>query len=180
MRQKREWPFTVGTAGDRIPADTMQQVLNVLRDFPGKRMKISLALVRKRRSDPQNRFYWGVVVPLVTKMFVDYGNDVAADDVHRFLKGKIGGMVKPIVLRNGEQVSFVVDTSTKLTTYEWEMWMEKIRAWAASIDLFIPYPNEDCAHQWTTSTDPRTGRPVDICSECGTVGKVQNARKTEA
>lgn len=143
MRQKKEFLFTVGTAGGRIPAETMQSVINVLQSFPGRRMKISLGFVRKKRSDPQNRFYWGVVVPIVTQMFVEYGNEVDAEDVHRFLKGKVGGMTKPIVDRDGAVVTFVVDTSTKLTTYEWEVWMEKIRAWAASIDLFLPYPNEE-------------------------------------
>lgn len=143
MRQKREFHFTVGTAGGRIPAETMQAILNLLKDYGGKRVKISVALVRRKRSDPQNRFYWGVVVPLVLQMFLDYGNEVDGDDVHRFLKGKVGGMKKPIFDRNGEILSWSVDTSTKLSTYEWEVWMEKIRAWAAPIDLFIPMPNEE-------------------------------------
>jgi len=102
---------------------------------------ITVAKQVKRRSGNQNAFYYGVVLPLITALFREYGDNICPEEVHRYLKGTIGGYKKPITTPDGE-VIWHVDTSTKLTTAEWEVWMDLIRAWAAARGVQVPYPNE--------------------------------------
>jgi hypothetical protein len=140
--QKREFIFTVEKTG-AMPATVLGEFLSTLARFPERPIKVTISNVKKYRTDPQNRFYWGVVVPLVQRRFEEFGNIVDAEEVHRFLKGKVGGMTRPIVKKGGQVIAYVVDTSTKLSTAEWEDWLTKIRAWGADFDLQIPFPNEE-------------------------------------
>ncbi len=61
--------------GGRIPAEVSRAVATALRRMEGKRVIVSLREHKRTRSNNQNRYYWGVVVPLVLEMFVDAGND---------------------------------------------------------------------------------------------------------
>jgi hypothetical protein len=105
-------------------------IRDVIRKFEGKRIKVTLA-----------NYYWGVVLKYVHEMFLEYGNDVSSDDCHEFLKEHVGKLFKEIEGPGGE-IRTIVRSSTELSTSEWEDYMEKIRAWSASVGLQIPLPNE--------------------------------------
>lgn len=139
MKQSMSFDFKSSNAS--IPMPIMQQVMRGLRVLEGKDVRITVEEIKRRRSDKQNRYYWGCLIPMVTEMFLDAGNTIDGEQVHEFLKEHVGALKDTISDPNGV-IHTVVRSSTKLTTAEWENYMERIRAWAADFGLLIPTPNE--------------------------------------
>lgn len=137
---KREFVIRLDEQG-KFPDSLKSALQDIFARFPGKQLKLVISLYRRRRSNPQNAFYFGVVVPLVRQMFIDAGNQITPEETHYYIKKEIWRHIKKIKLPNGETKE-VVDTSTKLTTSEWEDNLEKTRVWAAEFGLELPYPNE--------------------------------------
>lgn len=48
----------------------------IVKAFKGKRIEVSIKQRYKQRSSPQNRYYWGVVVPSILIAFIELGNDL--------------------------------------------------------------------------------------------------------
>jgi hypothetical protein len=133
-------------SGGKIPLEVSRAVAVALRHLDGKRVIVSLREHRARRSNPQNRYYWGVVVPLVLQMFVEAGNDTTAEEVHEYMKEHVGGLSRVLIGPDGKRRP-VVRSSTTLDTSEWEDFMEKVRAWAAALGCQIPLPHEGLIHE---------------------------------
>lgn len=94
----------------------------------------------KRRSNPQNAYYWGCVIPLVKHGLKDLGHNWSEDDVHDVLKGLF--LKRKKELPNGEEVETVIST-TKLTTEEFNEYLEQIAQWSAEyLSVTIPPPGE--------------------------------------
>lgn len=136
----REFIAQVSGAG-LLPGKTSREIADLIRSMPGKRVRIRVGLYRKKRSSHQNAYYWGVVVPLVTGMFRDAGNYCDEEDVHAFLKLRVGKLSQVIVTPDGEVVKTLGSTA-RLTTTEFSAYVEMIRAWAAEFGLSIPLPWE--------------------------------------
>ena len=73
----------------------------------------------KDRSIDQNSYYWGVVIKLTSE-----ASGHAANEQHKEFKAKfLGGR-----------------STTKLTTKEFEDYIEQIRAWSSEQNIIIPDP----------------------------------------
>ena len=95
----------------------------------------------KGRSNPQNRYYWGVVVSLISDS-IGY----TRDEVHEMLKHKFLTSMESIKnTRTG--ISYLIPkekSTTQLDTKEWEQFMSEIREWSSmALNIFIPEPNEE-------------------------------------
>jgi hypothetical protein len=89
---------------------------------------------RSKRSIKENSYYWGVVVEILRDYF---GYETyEAEEVHDGLK------LKFLRIHEGEALETVRST-TKLSTVEFEDYLEKIRRWASKEhNCYIPLPNE--------------------------------------
>ena len=134
-------PIITPITNGNVSEPARKAIKQVLRNFEGKTVRIEISQNRKKRSCKQNAFYFGVVLPIVSRMFNESGNDANQETIHTFLKGNIGGMKKAIVSPDGE-VLWQVESSVKMSTADFEEWLEKIRAWAAPFGVEIPFPNE--------------------------------------
>ena len=130
--------------GGRVSPSVREQLMNFIIGSEGKEISIMLSRVGKKRTNKQNAFYWGVVIPMVTEFMQEAGNDVDGEDVHLYLKGEVGKLREVIHLPSGE-IAMITQTSTQLSTQEWEIYIEKIRRWAAEFSLLIPFPGESIA-----------------------------------
>lgn len=130
----------------QLPREATERLRHVLLSLDGKPVRVTVEEVKRRRSSNQNAYYWGVVVAMVTQLFRDAGNMVDAEDVHRFLKLRVGKLAQVVVLPDGEVVKSLGSTA-KLSTQEFELYMERVRAWAAEHNCFIPLPNEAAAEE---------------------------------
>lgn len=117
--------------------------------FNGHTIEVIFKRKRKRRSNEQNKYYWGVVVPHIVAAMIDLGNDALqigngehAEAVHEFLKAQILDNGEDIVLADGV-VKKLRPTTTKLTTVEMMEYLDKVGRWAAEyLNITIPEPNE--------------------------------------
>lgn len=137
--QKIEFEGVV--SGGHFPAPVRLGISDALRRMEGKRMLLTLREPKKQRSNPQNRYYWGVVIKHVMQMFIDAGNNVSKDEVHEYLKAHIGKLTMVIETPDGMKRT-ITQSSRELDTKDAEIYFEKIRAWAAGFGCEIPLPNE--------------------------------------
>ncbi len=91
------------------------------------------------RSNEQNRYYWGVVVRLISEHtgFTD-------NEVHEILK-HIHLVKRLFIKTNSKDDNVWITRSTRdLKTSEMEEYLSKCRMWASTeLGVFIPEPNED-------------------------------------
>lgn len=139
---KKAVEFISAVQGGKISPVVAGNIARLLRLAEGKRVKITLQQVKKRRSNRQNAYYWGVVVPAVLEMFLEAGNSITEEGVHDFLKAYVGKLVKHVKQPNGS-IAVVLGSTADLRTLEFEDYLEKCRAWAAEMGCVIPLPNEE-------------------------------------
>jgi hypothetical protein len=105
-----------------------------LRKFkPGELIYVTVGKVkeRKQRSLEQNAYYHGVVLDILSD---EIGYD--HDEMHDALRYKF------LQYENVKGLKTILST-TQLTTKEFEVFLSRIRRWAAmDMGIFIPKPNE--------------------------------------
>jgi hypothetical protein len=112
-----------------------------LADFEGKDVTITIARKKKTRSNEQNRFYWGALLPIVQAAFRDIGHILTQEETHLMLRAKFLNVALPI----GEDGLFIdhIRSTTELSTTEFMEYIESIRWWCyENLGVTIPEPNE--------------------------------------
>lgn len=85
----------------------------------------------RNRTDQQNKYYWGVVIPIFQQLC---GYETAAE-MHAALSYEH--------LRIKKGPLYTVKSTRKMTTVEWEDYMTLLRMWASKeFQAYIPLPNE--------------------------------------
>ena len=97
------------------------------------RVEVNFKRVSKKRSNPQNKYYWGVVLPLISKQIgytVDETHEVLK---YRHLNTTVGTDIKMDMIKK----------TSDLTTKEFEDYLKDVRTWASDfLGMCIPLPNE--------------------------------------
>ena len=128
----------------------MRKVFNALKE--GKYL-ISIKDFRKR-SIPQNAYYWSVVVPLVRKGLYEAGFDEVRtnDDAHEIIKHV--HLKKQMVSKQTGDVIDIAGSSSSLSIPEFNEFIERVCKWASEyLGIYIPSPNEQLAEfeEWEQS-----------------------------
>jgi len=102
----------------------------------GTRVDIVIRKHSEKRTDQQNKYYWGTVVPILAEYF---GHD-NKEDLHNDLKLKFNPVESKI-----QKGSVIGGTTTKMSTTEFmasdDSYVEKICRWAATeFGIYIPPP----------------------------------------
>lgn len=84
----------------------------------------------KQRSNQENRYYWGVVVKLLSE-HTGYSDDEMHDALRMlFLKDHAEGLP-------------TLKSTASLSTVDFEDYMSKVRQWASQeLQVYVPEPNE--------------------------------------
>lgn len=107
----------------------------LLKQLRGKH-SITIERVKQSRSVAQNKYYWGVIVPMLASEFGYF-----KDEMHDLLRRKFLSYTKTNPT-SGDAELFAMST-TKLSTAEMEVYLENIRTWALSeFSVYLPLPNE--------------------------------------
>ena len=89
---------------------------------------------RESRSDNQLRYYWGVVVKIISEE-----TGYTKEEIHEVLKSKF---LWDYVNFEGKEIMIIRSTSD-LNTSSMEEYLSEVRQWAsAELSLYIPLPNE--------------------------------------
>lgn len=124
-----------------------QRLLEWARQYPGKNVVIKFERKGSKRSSPQNRYYWGVVIREITIRLRELGHQWLNDeDVHDMMKLKFNH--EQIVSEEGEVLELPKST-TALTKTQFAEYVDNIRMWAAGfLGIDIPDPNQDLTMQF--------------------------------
>jgi hypothetical protein len=120
-------------------------ILNALQSFEGQEVILTIQKARKSRSNPQNSFYWGVVLQLVQQGLKDAtGEFRSVENIHYNILLKMFAPENEIVnIETGECITEKI-TSSEMTTTQFAEYIMEIQKWSAEfLGINIPNPNEE-------------------------------------
>jgi len=88
----------------------------------------------RQRSNPQNKWYWGVILPVIAK---ETGN--STEELHEVFKRMF--LPKKIVGYHGKQIAMPSST-TDCSTLQFGEYLERVIAEAAGLGITIPSPDQ--------------------------------------
>lgn len=114
-----------------------------LKEYEGKQADLVLDVHRKRRSNEQNAYYWGVVLPCMLQGFIDAGHTgLNIDDCHDYVKATWLTKGKEIINPKTGEAKTISKTTTILSTTEMMELIEEIARFCAEIlNVVIPEPS---------------------------------------
>lgn len=93
-----------------------------------------------KRSSPQNRYYWGAMIPIVKEALKKVGIEMSKEQTHELLKYKF--LKREFITSDGDILQSIGST-TELSTKEFNEYIESIQIWSAEyLNVNIPDPNE--------------------------------------
>lgn len=117
-------------------------ISKILKDFEGKKVEVTICNQRKHRSNEQNRYYWGCVVPIIKNTLREAGNEFSTEQVHDLLKYKFLRTDLKVNEGTGEVLERV-KSSTELSTSEFMDFIASVQRWSSDFfGVTIPDPNE--------------------------------------
>ena len=126
-----KYKFQGQVKDNKLKLDQKGLFLNELKKMNNKRVFLTLEIVRKFRSNQQNRYYFGCVIPLLADEF-GYSN-METHEALKFQFLRIQTEGKPDTVKS----------TASLNTVEFESYLTAIREWAYSQwEVIIPLPNE--------------------------------------
>ena len=120
-------------------------VLNAIKYFNDKDVVITFSKPKKSRSNNQNRFYWGVILPLVQNGLLDATGELrSVDNIHYKILLPLFAPLNEIVNKDtGECISERL-TSSEMTTTQFMEYIMEVQKWSAEfLSIDIPNPNEE-------------------------------------
>jgi len=132
----------IGTVenGKFVP-NSKEYFKRAFESYEGKIIELSLKVWHKKRTTPQNSYYWGVVIELIKNYINDLGNDFDSDTIHELLRSLFLKKTKEIVNKESGEVKTIefIQSTTKLSTIEFETYLESCKRYAAeTFELYIP------------------------------------------
>lgn len=109
------------------------------KKFKGEIFRLEILRGKKIRSNEENRYYWGIVVALISEC-----TGFTPDEVHEILKHQFLRKQVFYPTEGGVALGFdITKSTTELTTVEFEKYLSDIRQWASEVlSCYIPLPNE--------------------------------------
>jgi hypothetical protein len=120
-------------------------VLNAIQSFNGKNVLLTISKLKKSRSNNQNRFYWGVCLPLIQNGLLEATGELRTyENIHyRILLPLFAPEIELVNKDTGECVNERL-TSSEMTTTQFMEYIMEIQKWAAEfLGIEIPNPNEE-------------------------------------
>lgn len=124
--------------------NSKQSELNrFVESFAGKRIKISVERKYNQRSNNQNRFFHGVVIPIIQQGLIEAGWNEAKSFEWTKDFIKMNCLVKEYVNENTGEVKKSIGKTSELSTSEFMNLISEIQQWASEyLNVYIPEPGE--------------------------------------
>ncbi len=120
-------------------------IKKAIASFEGKTIQITIERYRNKRSNPQNAYYWGVVLPIVQEGLIDAtGETRDLNSIHYNILLPMFSPNRDIVNKQTGEVMQEKLTSSEMTTTEFSEYINDIQKWGAEfLNIQIPSPNEE-------------------------------------
>ena len=117
----------------KLPSEDSLNIKKYLRSLSGY-ITITIERSKKIRSNRQNKYYFGVCVDLISEH-----TGFSREEVHELLKYKFLGLKE---IEIGGKKEILINSTTKLSTQEFENYLEQIKQWSAELGIILPDPNQ--------------------------------------
>jgi hypothetical protein len=126
---------------------TLTRNTNLIKDaiqtFEGKQIVIKIEKAKKKRSTQQNRFYYGVIIPIVQNCLKDAGHIMTNESTHDLIKLKFLKETLFVNEETGEVIERIKST-TELSTSQFMDLLAEINNFTFEyFGVSLPSPNED-------------------------------------
>lgn len=109
-----------------------------LLEFEGENIELTIEKQKNYRSEHQNKYYWGVIIKMIS---AEIG--LNAEDTHEVLKSKFNKNKITIKYKGKIYHKEIYKSTAILSTAEFEEFQSNIRSWAADfLNVYVPLPNE--------------------------------------
>ena len=118
------------------------KILQAIKSFDGKEIEIIIKRKRKSRSNPQNAYYFGVIIPITQRAINDeWGEIWSIQKTHEFLKNMF--LFEERTNHDTSEIIKIPKSTTENSTLEQEMYHTQIRNFLLEwFNVNIPLPNE--------------------------------------
>lgn len=127
----------------KIKANTQIDKKQIIETYAeGDYLIFSIKKLNKKRSNLQNNYYWGVVVPVLVIGLREVGyEDIDSNTAHELMKLKY--LKKILLNKKTGEITNILGTTTELTAVEFNEYLDKINNFAIEyLNTEIPLPNE--------------------------------------
>ena len=117
-------------------------VLQAINSFNNADVVLTFDKPKRKRSNSQNAYYWGLLVPLMQRGAKDMWGEVwSIDKSHKHLSNRF--VFHESVNQKTGEITQTYKSTTENTTTEWEIYMTQIRIYLLEdFDINAPEPNE--------------------------------------
>jgi hypothetical protein len=126
---------------------TLTRNTNLIKDaiqtFEGKQIVIKIEKAKKKRSTQQNRFYYGVIIPIVQNCLKEAGHVMTNESTHDLIKLKFLKETLFVNETTGEVIERIKST-TELSTSQFMDLLAEINNFTFEyFGVSLPSPNDD-------------------------------------
>ena len=126
---------------------TLTRNVNLIKDaiqtFEGKQIIIKIEKAKKKRSTQQNRFYYGVIIPIVQNCLKEAGHVMTNENTHDLIKLKFLKETLFVNEDTGEVIERIKST-TELSTSQFMNLLAEINNFTFEyFGVSLPSPNDD-------------------------------------
>lgn len=118
-------------------------VLEAIKSFEGKDLTITFEKVGKQRSNSQNAYYWGVLIPILQNCIKEsWGEIWSKEKTHDFCKMQFN-FIERLNESTGEIVRIPKSTTENTTSSQEDLHSEIRNFIFEWFDITVPLPNEN-------------------------------------
>jgi len=120
-------------------------VLEAIQSYSGKALLITFEKPKKKRSNPQNSFLWGVVYQIVQHGLLEATGELRSiENIHYCICLKMFAPEREIINTDTGESFFEKLTSSEFTTSQMMDYIAEIQKWSSEfLGLTIPDPNSE-------------------------------------
>lgn len=127
---------------NNVIVSNRKTISKAIQQFNGKNITITIENKKKVRSTLQNRYYWGVIIPIIQIAFKDsWGERKTKEEVHEFLKQEFS-FVEKVNVDTGQIVRLTKSTTENSTVQQEEFHIDCRNFAEEWFGVIIPLPNE--------------------------------------
>ena len=117
-------------------------IAKTIKHFEGAEITLTIEKKFSKRSNNQNAFYWGVILPIVSELLQNStGHFFSIEETHDVLKSNCN--YKELISENTGEITKIPLSTTELTTIEFIEFMEKVEHFVFDyFSVTLPKPNE--------------------------------------
>ncbi len=119
-----------------------KELIDNIKSFGDCNFILTVEVQHDKRSSPQNRYYWGVVIPAFCQGASEMTGDIwSKESAHSTLKNRF--LFSEIVNENTGEILTVIGSTSDLTTVQFNEYIDRCRDFIQEwFGCYVPAPNE--------------------------------------